>query len=251
MTSTPHREAEETAANPTAPGLGTDLVKICGLREPEHAAAAARAGADLLGFIFAPARRQVTAEAAGRAIAVARASVPGDGPLAVGVFVDADAAEINRAARIAGLDLVQLHGDESPDLLGALDCPVIKVVRPQPGTTRDEVDAYFRRYQSVANAPVMYMVEGYSPTAAGGAGVRADWTLARDVAESWPVSLSGGLNPEIIGDAIQTAQPTAVDVSSGVERDGVKDPELIAAFVARAQRAFGTLREAALSTSRQ
>lgn len=238
-------DTEATAVNSTASDLGSGLVKICGLREPEHAAAAAHGGADLLGFIFVPSRRQVTPELAGEMIASVRESVSGRGPLTVGVFVDADAAEINRVARIAGLDLIQLHGNEPPELLDALDRPVMKVMRPRPGTTSDEVDAYFRRYQAVANAPVLYLVEGYSPTAAGGAGVRADWTLAGQVAESWPVNLSGGLDPDNISDAIQSVWPRAVDVSSGVERDGVKDPEMIAAFVTRAKQAFASLTVAA------
>ena len=96
------------------------VIKIDGLREPEHAAAAVGAGADLIGFIFAPARRQVTAEAARVCIAAARAEHPTRPVLAVGVFVNATAAEISAVARGSGIDVVQLHGDEAPELLDAI-----------------------------------------------------------------------------------------------------------------------------------
>lgn len=225
----------------TSASIGSELIKICGLRETAHAVAAARAGADMLGFIFAPARRQVTAETAAEAIAAARSAVPDGSLLAVGVFVDAPATEINRVARIAGLDLVQLHGEEPPELLGELEIPVFKGVRPQPGTTIDQVDAGLRRYQPVTNAPVLYHLEGYSAAGAGGVGARADWSLSRDVAATWPVMLAGGLNPDNVGEAIQAVRPRAVDVSSGVERDGVKDPDLIVAFIENARRAYAVL----------
>ncbi len=241
MITTRQTTAKAVALTGRSLNLGSGLVKICGLRQPEHAVAAALTGADLLGFIFAPSRRQVTPEVAGAAIAAARRAVPVGGPLAVGVFVDADAAEINRAALIAGLDMIQLHGDEPPELLGALERPVMKVVRPRSGMTLEEVDAYFRRYETVANAPVLYMVEGYSPTAAGGTGARADWSLARELAANWPVNLAGGLDPDNVGKAIRAVRSRVVDVSSGIERDGVKDPNLIAAFITDAKQAFGSL----------
>ena len=93
------------------------VVKIDGLREPEHAAAAAAAGADLIGFIFAPARRQVTAAVARSCIAAARAEVPGRTVLAVGVFVDASPSEMARIVQEAGIDALQLHGAEPPEFL--------------------------------------------------------------------------------------------------------------------------------------
>lgn len=240
MTQARQRDNNPTRVDASAPDLGADLIKICGLRETDHAVAAARAGADLLGFIFAPARRQVTPEAAGEAIAAARAAAPDRMLLAVGVFVDATAEEINRTARIAGLDLAQLHGDEPPALLGDLEIPVFKGVRPRSGTTVEDVDADLRRYDSAGNAPVLYHLEGYSAAGAGGVGAQADWSLAREVAAHWPVILAGGLNPDNVGDAIQTVRPRAVDVSSGVERDGVKDVDLIAAFIANARQAFAS-----------
>jgi phosphoribosylanthranilate isomerase len=214
------------------------LVKIDGLRQTKHAVAAATAGADLIGFIFAPARRQVTAEVAAEAIAAAREAA-GSRPVAtVGVFVDASATEINAVVREAGLNLVQLHGDEPPALLPEIVCPVIKAVRPRSGTSAAQVAELFESYAAMANAPVLFVVDGHAPGVAGGAGVRADWALALRLAAAWPVMLAGGLDPGNVSEAIRSVRPAGVDVSSGVETAGVKDPTKIAAFVVAARRAL-------------
>src|SRR4051794_5826169 len=91
------------------------VVKICGLREPSHAVAAVASGADLIGFVFAPARRQVTASVARACIAAVRESLPKHDVLAVGVFVDADPREASSIADEAELDVLQLHGQEPPE----------------------------------------------------------------------------------------------------------------------------------------
>ncbi|MDQ3692384.1 MAG: phosphoribosylanthranilate isomerase [Chloroflexota bacterium] len=222
----------------TANGPASGLVKICGLRQPEHAVVAAGAGADLLGFIFAPARRRITPEAARQAIAAAKATTGTDSVLAVGVFVDAGPDEINEVIRLAGLDLVQLHGDEPPAMLSSLNRPVIKAFRPPPGTPADAIEPLLARFRAVANAPLLFLIDGYVADAAGGAGARADWSLASDLASSWPVSLAGGLTAVNVGAAIGTVMPAAVDVSSGVETAGEKDPVKIVEFIAGAKRAF-------------
>lgn len=223
-------------------GLGlaraTGLVKICGLREPVHARAAAAAGANLLGFVFAPARRRITAETARACIAAARDAAPERRIAAVGVFVDASAAEMNATAQTAGLDLLQLHGDEAPALLARLHRPVVKAIRPPHGTPVHDALDLIRPYQGVANAPVAYLLDGHSPGAAGGTGVRADWHLAAELAGHFPLVLAGGLDPTNVADAIAIAAPIAVDVSSGVETDGIKDATKIAAFVDAARQAF-------------
>jgi phosphoribosylanthranilate isomerase len=220
-----------------------DLVKICGLREPAHAAVAAAAGADLIGFIFAPARRQVTARTARMAIEVARQAAADREMAAVGVFVDADAALISAVALEATLDIVQLHGQEPAEMLADLPIPAIKVLRPRPGESRDDLLATIDRYASAAVAPAAFMVEGYSETGAGGTGTLADWTLAADLARQRPFILSGGLDAGNVTRAISLVRPAGVDVSSGVEVDGAKDPDLIRRFVTASRREF--LRERA------
>ena len=162
----------------------------------------------------------------------------------MGVFVDAPAAEINAVVRAAGLELVQLHGDEPPSLLSEISCPVIKAVRPRLGTPAAHVESQFEQFAAVANAPVLYLVDGYAPGVAGGAGARADWDLAARLAADWPVMLAGGLDPDNVGEAVRAVRPVAVDVSSGVETDGVKDPAKMNAFIASARRALTGLSEA-------
>ncbi len=215
-----------------------ELVKICGLREPEHAAAAARAGADLIGFVFAPARRQVTASIARSCIAAAREVAVSRTLVAVGVFVDAAPAEIAGIAKDAGLDAVQLHGTESPETIRNLSLPVIKALRPQPKSTSGTLLSEIHHYQSAPVPPVGILVDGYSEQASGGTGARADWSLAAEICTESPILLAGGLDPENVGDAIQRVRPLGVDVSSGVEIDGIKDSALITQFVLAARTAF-------------
>jgi phosphoribosylanthranilate isomerase len=102
-----------------------------------------------------------------------------------------------------------------------------------------------RRYLTPGNGAVAALIDGYHPTAKGGTGIRADWRIAADVSSHQPFLLAGGLDPENVGEAIATVRPLGVDVSGGVERDGVKDPTLIAEFVHRARAAFAEHRVAA------
>ncbi|MCC7024494.1 MAG: phosphoribosylanthranilate isomerase [Thermomicrobiales bacterium] len=215
-----------------------DLVKICGLREPEHAAVAARAGADLIGFIFAPARRRVSADVARACVTAARGATGGRAILAVGVFVDAPAEEIVAIAGEAGLDVAQLHGDEPPDFVEALPLPAIKALRPLPRSSVGDAIADIERHRHATRAPVGFLIDGYTPGSAGGAGEPADWRLAAEVNATRPILLAGGLDPENVGAAIRQVRPLGVDVSSGVEVDGEKRPERIEAFIREARAAF-------------
>lgn len=214
------------------------LVKIDGFREPEHAAAAVAAGADLIGFIFAPARRQVAPEMAAACIAAARAEVPDRPFAAVGVFVDASAVEIRGVVAESGVDLVQLHGAERPEILADIPVAAIKVFRPEPGIAAAAILEKIDRFRLASRPPVAYVIDGYAPDAAGGTGVRADWELAAKIAVERPIMLGGGLDPENVGDAIRRVRPRGVDVSSGVEISGVKDVARIEAFIRAARSAF-------------
>lgn len=218
------------------------LVKICGLREPEHAAIAVAAGADMVGFIFAPARRQVTAAAARACVEAARQAAGERRVLAVGVFVDAPARDIERIAAEAGLDAVQLHGAEPPTLVAALSMPAIKVLRPRGDQTARDVLATIEEYVAAGRPPVGFLLDGFEEGMMGGTGARADWQLAAEVNASRPIVLAGGLDPENVAEAIRQVRPIAVDVSSGVETAGTKDPARIEAFVQAARRAFANSR---------
>ncbi len=215
-------------------------VKICGIRTVEHALVATDAGAELIGMIFAPARRQVTIELARQISNAVHAASPA--VLVVGVFVDSPAAEINRAALAGGLDLVQLHGDEPQELLSELEFPTIKAFRPLPGERVSDLADRVRPYLEVAVAPISILIDGYDLKAHGGTGVRADWEVVGAVSAELQLALAlaGGLTPENVSEAISIVGPQMVDTSSGVEVDGIKDDELIRRFIERADTAFGS-----------
>jgi phosphoribosylanthranilate isomerase len=196
------------------------------------------AGADLFGMIFAPARRQVTTERAREIVDAVRSARGSQSPLAVGVFVDADAEQINELIHFVGLDLVQLHGTEHPELIAKLDAPAVKAIRPAPNTSLAEVRRDLDRYADAECSPIAFLIDGFHPGLHGGTGARADWGIAADLAPEWPLILAGGLTPENIAEAIGVVGPIAVDVSGGVETDGVKDPAKIASFVAKARDGF-------------
>ena len=221
-------------------------VKICGLREPEHARVAMDGGADFLGVVFAKSRRQVSLQDAGaiREVAGPRielfesdarsfaAAIDRAGrPLLVGVFARQTPDEINRIIAAVDLDLVQLSGGEHPSLAGRIARPVIRTVHVGPGTAVDAVRA------AVARPPqTVILLDTKSPTG-GGSGAPFDWSVAAAVARGRPVMLAGGLVAANVGEAVRQVQPWALDVSSGVETDGRKDAEKIRAFIAAARAA--------------
>jgi len=218
------------------------LVKICGLREPAHALAAAEAGADFIGLVFAESRRRVTVDQArGIVGALGEPRLVGAGggaehieallrrkrPLVVGVFAGADAETVNRTAEAVGLDLVQLSGDEPWELCDKLSRPVLKAVKVKEGTSAGEIIATLR-------PGAVPLLDTHAEGALGGTGRPFDWAVAAEVARRFPIVLAGGLTPGNVGEAVRRVRPWAVDVSSSVETDGVKDVEKIRAFIAAA-----------------
>jgi phosphoribosylanthranilate isomerase len=205
------------------------LTKICGLSTPETAAAAVAGGAGLVGFMFFAKSPRCVAPA--RAIELARA-VP---VKKVGVFVDADDAAIDAA--LPALDLLQLHGHETPERVAALrkrtGKPVIKVV---PLAVAADVAAA-RRYEGVADWLMFDTKPAPGATRPGGNGVPFDWTLLAGTKWAVPWLLSGGLTPDNVAAAVEATGAEAVDVSSGVESaPGRKDPARIAAFLDAVRR---------------
>jgi len=197
-------------------------VKICGITRAEDALAALRLGADALGFNFWPGSRRYLAPAAAREI-VAR--LP---PFAttVGVFVNQPEEEIRAIASASGIQVLQLHGDEPPDLCARLPWPVVKAIPV------DQVRALSRLLSYEVSAFLLDTPSrGY-----GGTGVPFDWSLAEGVSDVAPVILAGGLDPDNVADAIRAVRPYAVDVASGVETEpGVKSASKMARFIARAK----------------
>src|SRR5262245_42887533 len=200
------------------------IVKICGLRTIEHALAALEAGSDLLGFIFAPARRQVSpAEVAAISSAV-RAAPGGDRVGLVGVFVNEAPDRIAATAAECGLDAIQLSGDEDARVLRELPgYTIFKAVR-LAGAEAEQ--------SWLDRAGPRLLVDGNVPGGNGGAGGVADWAPAAEVARRRRMVRAGGLAPAKVAAASGQVRPWGVDVSSGVETDGVKDNAKIRAFVA-------------------
>jgi len=205
--------------------------KICGLVRPDDARLADQAGADYLGVVFAPSPRRRTEEQA-------RRIWEGMTARRAGVFVDSKKDDLFRLAGNLELAVIQLHGTESPeycrDVGSAGSWAVWKAVKVLPGTSLDEMLA------SYAGAVDGILLEGWSDLGQGGVGASFDWSLAADMRDRWPEDLrfilAGGLNAQIVRNAIDQARPDVVDVSSGVEKAmGMKDAEAVRAFVAAAK----------------
>ena len=223
-------------------------VKICGIRTVEAARAAVEAGADALGFVFAPSPRQVTPQEAERIIRQLPPFVS-----RVGVFVDTPRREALEIAGFCRLDVLQFHGAEPPDYCRDWQQQVIKGFRVRDGSVLEQMD----RYEVAA-----FLLDAYVPGRAGGTGQRFDWDLARQAAVPGPagcppphpdlrsglkntehmgavrrrIILAGGIAPDNVEQAIRQATPYAIDVSSGVETGGVKDPDKIRALLMEVRR---------------
>jgi phosphoribosylanthranilate isomerase len=203
-------------------------VKICGITNLEDALVAIEAGADALGFIFhEDSPRYLTIERAAEIIHQLPSPV-----LKVGVFVNAPADFVSRAARECGLSLLQFHGTESPAFCQRFGMESMKAFQIRDATSLDALPQYN------TNA---WLLDAWSPSRPGGIGETFNWELAvkaRKLGRN--VFLAGGLTPENVGRAIKQVDPYGVDVSSGVEaRPGKKDHEKVKAFI-RAARAAKT-----------
>ncbi len=208
--------------------------KICGISQAEHAIAAADAGADFIGVIFAPSKRQVTPDMARELIREAKSARPNIGrkPEVVGAFVNLPAAEINEIINYCGLNRVQLHGDETLEDCEAVYVPIFKVIRVDADQPSDElIDWLEQEVEAVSARGHVPMLDTLSTGPYyGGTGRPFDWKAAGEMARRHSILLSGGLNPDIVAPAIEQVRPWGVDVSSGVETEGVKDVDKIDAF---------------------
>lgn len=207
------------------------LVKICGLNDEAGMAACIAAGVDLVGFnFFPPSPRSVTPA---QAAALAR-----PGPQKVGLFVDAPDARIAEVLAALPLDVLQLHGEETPgrceEIRARFGLPVMKVLGIATPADLDHLADYARVVDS-------FLLDAKAPPGAplpGGNATPFDWTLLAGRAIPKPWLLAGGLTPANVAAAIAASGAPGVDVASGVEgARGVKDPARIAAFVAAARAA--------------
>ena len=195
-------------------------IKICGIRTVDDALVAMQAGADLIGFNFYPkSPRYIGVGNCRDIMAVMRKY---GHILWVGVFVNAPPVDVRATMETCGLNLAQLHGDETAEMVQSFDGRAIKAFRGIP-----ESVAGFAREE----APAL-LVDASVKEAYGGTGITADWSRAAELARHYPLLLAGGLTPENVAEAVRRVRPWGVDVASGVESSpGVKDPVKMRKFV--------------------
>lgn len=210
------------------------VVKICGLTEPRHVVAAAAAGARYLGFVFFPkSPRNISVADAARLLE----DVP-IGVAKVALTVNADDAMLDRIVGETTVDMLQLHGSESPERVAQVKArfglPVMKAI----GIAGPEDVGQIELYAGVAD---QLLIDAKAPKSAdlpGGNGISFDWRLVQRKYWPCPWMLAGGLTPENVAEAVRLTGAKQVDVSSGVESaPGIKDEKLIAAFCAAAHAA--------------
>lgn len=180
-------------------------IKICGIINLDDALAASEAGADALGFIFYPKSPRCVSPRQARGII---SELPRT-VAKVGVFVNDDPERIEEIAGTCGLDIIQLHGDETPDYCRRFPASMlIKAFSPRSAADLNRLDDYSVR---------AILVDAFAPGLYGGTGKTSNWELARAIGERCPLILSGGLNSGNIQEAIAAVSPDAVDINSGVE----------------------------------
>jgi len=221
-------------------------VKICGITNIGDARCAASAGADLLGYIFyRGSARYVTPAQAGEITHALRTEFGAAAPRTVGVFVDAPAGEITETAATAGLDLIQLHGAETPEMIHTLRVRArgvctrgVRAFKAIRSRTLEEARTALKKYDGYPdgcdrNDMPSLLIDAYHPQERGGTGLRADVATAHWLSRRCRLLLAGGLTPDNVGDAITVIRPWGVDASSGVEvTKGIKHHTLVRAFVA-------------------
>ncbi|MBN94217.1 MAG: N-(5'-phosphoribosyl)anthranilate isomerase [Deltaproteobacteria bacterium] len=207
------------------------LVKLCGFTDPDQAAHAAESGADFVGVVLWEGSTRAVRD---RGLAAAICAATWESRARpVGVFVDASVDQVLDLASYLDLAAVQLHGGESEDAVQRLSghgLQVWKALQVAPELRTEDLGNEHR----AAGAQAL-LIDGWHPTLPGGTGVRADWTLAAELAQRGPLVLAGGLSADNIAQAIETVRPWAVDASSSLERaPGDKDPQRVEAFLSAA-----------------
>jgi len=194
-------------------------VKICGLTRSEDVQAAVQAGTDALGFVlYEPSPRYVSAERAGELLAETPAFVT-----TVGLFVDAGEDVVRASLEKAPFDLLQFHGDESPEYCRQFARPYMKAIRVR---SQQDIEDAVAKYPDAA----ALLLDAYVENLPGGTGQAFDWRLIPEMEIPWV--LAGGLKPENVADAVNQVKPYAVDISGGVEQaKGIKDKEKIQKFI--------------------
>jgi len=201
-------------------------IKICGITNLEDAMAAIDFGADALGFVFFQGSPRYIAP-------LQAANIISNLPpfiATVGVFVDETPQTIREIVSATGLNVVQFHGNETPDACRSSHC-AIKAIRVKSIDSLEPL----KTYKGIVSA---FLLDAYTPDVLGGTGLKFNWDIAVEAKQFGRIILAGGLTPDNVGDAILHVKPYGVDVSSGVEQEkGKKDHQKMKLFIERAKTA--------------
>lgn len=206
--------------------------KICGLRDLENTVLASNCGAEMLGFVFVSGvRREISLPAARKIMVDYRELVGSNAPALVGLFANQSVNFVNRVIDTCGLDYAQLCGDEPPEYWDKLNSDVIRQVKVPIGgdfeatnrKTNEEVEA-------VMGSGAIPILDRMEKGRLGGTGKSFNWQIAANIPAGSKFILAGGLTPSNVAEAISVANPWMVDVSTGVETEGEKDPYKIKSF---------------------
>ena len=215
-------------------------VKICGILQPADALVAVEAGADLVGMIFVPGRRRCRDTATAQAVMTSLRQLEKPPPM-VGLFADQPLDDVNRIVRDCQLDMVQLCGHESLEYCDQVEVPVIKVLHILPSwEVEHAVGLLAEQFEGLTELGHWVTLDRRVEGLQGGTGQSFNWRIARLLSDGGHrFLLAGGLDPRNVADAVTAAQPWGVDVSTGVETDGDKDPAKVRTFIAAARFAAG------------
>jgi len=213
-------------------------IKICGITGVKEALAAAEAGADYLGFVFAASRRRISPEQASfiiQTLKQLRLNI-----YTAGIFVNSPPEEINAIATKLGIDWIQLSGDENWEYCRKIEKPIIKVIHV---TEASEASCILQEiktgYQLLPEERLVFLLDTGIKGISGGTGQTFNWNLAKVICKTQPVFIAGGLTPDNVKNLISEVQPAGVDVSSGVETEGKKDIQKIRAFIETVKSSIG------------
>jgi phosphoribosylanthranilate isomerase len=210
-------------------------VKICGITNKTQALAAVEAGADFIGLVFAPGKRQVSPAQAYEIIGAVKKS--SNTARVVGVFVNAPVFQVNEVADFCALDVVQLSGNESWEYCRKVVSPVIKAIRVGQQSPEELCAELSAATKSLSGRRFMTLLDSQVEDKYGGTGQSFNWNLAREVARRFPIIIAGGLDSKNVARLIEIVAPWGVDVSSGVETRGVKDTSKMKSFIEAVRRA--------------
>lgn len=205
-------------------------IKICGITEVDHALAASQYGADFIGLVFAPSRRQISCEKASQIVTAIRQLR--SRPQIVGVFVNEDIDRLNQITESLHLDWVQLSGAEPLSYCKLVSRPIIKTIHISTGDTKENIiKAIEAGYNSLPRNKLVYLLDTKATGCYGGTGKTFDWAIAEQISRQFAIMVAGGLTADNVASMISRVKPFGVDVSSGVETEGKKDVAKIARFI--------------------